>query len=378
MTLLATKKLRRLIPALAILALLPISQAAAAPTRIKDIVDVEGVRDNQLVGLGLVYGLDGTGDRLINVPYTQQLLTAMLERLGTNIRDFQGIINVGNVAAVTVTANLPPFARPGSRIDVQVAAAGDASSLRGGVLVATPLVAADGEVYAVAQGPIAVAGFVARGAAASVTQGVPTVGRISNGALVEREVPFEFDEQVGVKLALKNPDFTTAERIEDTINGFFGTDVAEAIDPGTVQLYRPAGFPRSLMEMVVAVEPLTVEPDQPARIVIDDRAGIIVMGADVRISTVAIAQGNLTIRITETPVASQPQPFGEGDTVVLDRTNIEVDTGAENRLAVVPSGVTLQELVDGLNSLGIGPRDMIAILQAVKAAGALQAEIEIQ
>ncbi|MGF1606671.1 MAG: flagellar basal body P-ring protein FlgI [Rhodothalassiaceae bacterium] len=353
--------------------------ADAAQTRIKDIVDVEGVRENPLVGYGLVTGLDGTGDRLINVPFTQQVLTAMLERLGTNIRDFQGQINLGNIAAVMVTAELPPFARPGSRIDVTVSSLGDANSLRGGVLLATPLMAADGEVYAVAQGSVAVAGFTARGAATQITQGVPTSGRIASGGIVEREVPFQFDELVGVKLALKNPDFTTAKRIEMAINEHFQGAVAQAKDPGTVQLYRPAGYPLSLLEMVVAVEPLVVQTDQPARVVINEKAGIIVMGSDVRVSTVAIAQGNLTIRITETPVASQPAPFADqGETVVLPRTDIEVDDQSENRLAVVESGVSLQQLVDSLNALGVGPLDMISILQAIKSAGALEAEIVVQ
>ncbi|MBK5919509.1 flagellar biosynthesis protein FlgA [Rhodothalassium salexigens] len=350
--------------------------AEGARTRLKDIIDVEGVRENQLIGYGLVTGLNGTGDFLQNVPFTQQSLTAMLERLGTNIRDTRILIE--NTAAVMVTADLPPFARPGSRIDVQVSAIGDAEDLRGGVLLATPLKASDGEVYAVAQGPVAVAGFSAQGNAASIVQGVPTSGRIANGAIVEKQVDFEFSQLESLKLALKNPDFTTAKRIEQAIDGYFGQDISQAIDPATVQLFRPVGFEESLMDMVVGIEQLQVTTDQPARIVIDDRAGIIVMGADVRVSTVAIAQGNLTIRIAETPQVSQPDPFGGGETQVVPRTDVEVDAGDQNRLAVVPEAVTLQELVDGLNALGIGPRDMISILQAIKASGALQAEIEIQ
>ncbi|GGO06280.1 flagellar P-ring protein 1 [Iodidimonas muriae] len=351
--------------------------SANAASRLKDLVSVEGVRENQLVGYGLVVGLNGTGDTLRNAPFTQQSIESMLERLGVNTRDAANMVT-DNVAAVIVTADLPAFSRPGNRIDVQVSTMGDAEDLRGGVLMVTPLLGADGEVYAVAQGPIAVAGFAATGAAANITQGVPTSGRIASGAIVEREVPFEFASMQQVNLSLKNPDFTTAKRIATTINNAIGSNVAQMIDPSTVQLVRPAGFDAPLIQMVTDVEQLTVEPDTPAKVVIDDRSGIIVMGANVRVSTVAIAQGNLTIRISETPVASQPNPFSDqGDTVVLPRTNIEVDTEAENRLALVENSVTLQDLVNGLNALGIGPRDMISILQAIKAAGALQADIEV-
>lgn len=351
--------------------------AALAASRIKDLVSVEGVRENQLVGYGLIVGLDGTGDTLRNAPFTQQSIEAMLERLGINTRDARNIVT-DNVAAVMVTADLPAFARHGSRIDVQVSAMGDAEDLRGGTLLVTPLYGADGEVYAVAQGPIAVAGFAATGAAAKITQGVPTSGRIANGAIVEREVDFAFSELAEVKLGLKNPDFTTAERIAGVINEHFDDMVATMLDPGTVLLRRPLGGSRDLVSLVTETEQLLVEPDSPAKVVIDDRSGIIVMGANVRVSTVAIAQGNLTIRITESPVVSQPQPFSDqGQTAVVPRSNIEIDTGENNRLAVVEAGVTLQQLVDGLNALGIGPRDMISILQAIKAAGALQAEIEV-
>ncbi|WP_371863791.1 flagellar basal body P-ring protein FlgI [Iodidimonas gelatinilytica] len=356
---------------------LGVSQPVNAASRLKDLVSVEGVRENQLVGYGLVVGLNGTGDTLRNAPFTQQSIESMLERLGVNTRDAANMVT-DNVAAVIVTADLPAFSRPGNRIDVQVSTMGDAEDLRGGVLMVTPLLGADGEVYAVAQGPIAVAGFAATGAAANITQGVPTSGRIASGAIVEREVPFEFASMQQVNLSLKNPDFTTAKRIATTINNAIGSNVAQMIDPSTVQLVRPAGFDAPLIQMVTDVEQLTVEPDTPAKVVIDDRSGIIVMGANVRVSTVAIAQGNLTIRISETPVASQPNPFSDqGDTVVLPRTNIEVDTESENRLALVENSVTLQDLVNGLNALGIGPRDMISILQAIKAAGALQADIEV-
>ncbi|WP_150006787.1 flagellar basal body P-ring protein FlgI [Iodidimonas nitroreducens] len=350
--------------------------ASPCASRLKDLINVEGVRENQLVGYGLVVGLNGTGDTLRNAPFTQQSLEAMLERLGVNTRDANNMVT-DNVAAVIVTADLPAFARPGNRIDVQVSTLGDAEDLRGGVLMVTPLLGADGEVYAVAQGPIAVAGFAAAGNAASITVGVPTSGRIASGAIVEREVAFEFSSLQKVHLSLKNPDFTTANRIAQAINGAISGSVASMIDPSTVTLVRPAGYEKSLIQMVTEIEHLVIEPDFPAKVVIDDRSGIIVMGADVRVSTVAIAQGNLTIRITETPVASQPAPFGEGETVVLPRTDVAVDDDGEKRLAIVDDGVSLQDLVDGLNALGIGPRDMISILQAIKAAGALQADIEV-
>jgi len=356
-------------------AILPASAQAAS--RLKDLVNVEGVRENQLVGYGLVVGLDGTGDTLRNSPFTRQSLEAMLERLGVNTRGANNI-DTDNIAAVMVTSDLPAFARQGSRIDVQVATMGDAEDLRGGVLLVTPLLGADGEVYAVAQGPIAVAGFSAQGAASSISQGVPTSGRIAGGAIVEREVPFEFSDLDRLELSLKNPDFTTAQRITQSINEHIGNDVARMLDPSTVLLERRMGQERSLVQLVTDIEHLTVQPDLPAKVVIDDRAGIIVMGADVRVSTVAIAQGNLTIRITETPLVSQPPALSEeGQTAVVPRTQIEVDTQENNRLAIVDSGVSLQDLVDGLNALGVGPRDMISILQAIKAAGALQADIEV-
>ncbi len=350
--------------------------ATAAPSRLKDLVMVEGVRENQLVGYGLVVGLNGTGDTLRNAPFTEQSLEAMLVRLGVNTRDAQNI-KTDNVAAVMVTADLPPFARQGQRIDVNVAAMGDASDLRGGVLLVTPLMGADGEVYAVAQGPITIAGFSAQGQAGSVTQGVPTSGRIANGAIVEREVPFDFSSLKRVRLALRNPDFTTAERITRAINAALGVPAARMLDAATVELLRPPSFAGSIAELVTRIEQLRVEPDFPAKVVIDDRSGVIVIGADVRISEVAIAQGNLTIRVMETPQVSQPGALSGGQTTTVPRTNIAVDTDEERRMAVLETGVTLQDLVDGLNALGVGPRDIISILQAIKAAGALQAEIEI-
>lgn len=351
-------------------------EASAKTARIKDIVDIEGVRDNVLIGYGLVVGLNGTGDSLNNSPFTEQSLLAMLERLGVNVRGQN--LNTGNVAAVMVTATLPPFKNQGSRIDINVSAMGDAESLLGGTLLVTPLMAADGEVYAVAQGPITVAGFSVEGEAATVVQNIPTAGRVPGGAIVEREIDFRLEDLGQIRLALKNPDFTTARRIARAINGFLSANVAHAENDASVSLKKPARFDGSIVDLITDVEQLPVQPDQPARVVIDERSGTIVMGADVRINPVAIAQGSLTINITETPQVSQPNPFAEqGQTVVVPRSDVEVNTGDDVKLALLDTGVTLQDLVTGLNKLGIGPRDMITILQAIKASGALQAEIEV-
>jgi flagellar P-ring protein precursor FlgI len=361
-----------------VLGLAPAGQGAAAqsPSRIKDVADFEGVRDNLLVGYGLVVGLNGTGDDLGSAVFTRESLIGMLQRMGVNARSED--LDSDNVAAVMVTADLPPFSRQGTRIDIQVSALGDSESLLGGTLLVTPLMGADGEVYAVAQGQVAVAGFSAAGNAETVVKGVPTSGRIANGAIIERELGFELEQLRSVKLSLRNPDLTTARRVAEAINGLTGEASARSIDPTTVQINLPARYNGDVVALMTDIEQLRVRADQPARVVIDEASGIIVMGENVRISTVAIAQGNLTIRITETPQVSQPNAFSNtGDTVVVPRTDIQVDEDGDKRLAVVPAGVSLQELVNGLNALGIGPRDMISILQAIKAAGALQAEIEV-
>jgi len=350
--------------------------AAQGQSRIKDVADFEGVRDNLLVGYGLVVGLNGTGDDLDSAVFTRESLIGMLQRLGVNARDDD--LDSDNVAAVMVTADLPPFSRQGTRIDIQVSALGDAESLLGGTLLVTPLLGADGEVYAVAQGQVAVAGFSAAGNAETIVKGVPTSGRIANGAIIERELGFELEQMRAVRLALRNPDLTTARRIAQAINVFTGEESARSLDPTTVQVSVPARYKGDVVALMTDIEQLRVRADQPARVVIDEASGIIVMGENVRISTVAIAQGNLTIRITETPQVSQPSAFSNtGTTTVVPRTDIQVSEDGDKRLAVVPSGVSLQELVNGLNALGIGPRDMISILQAIKAAGALQAEIEV-
>lgn len=374
--LLASLRRATLTAALAAAVLLGSMPAADAASRVKDIADFEGVRDNLLVGYGLVVGLDGTGDSLKSAVFTKESLIGMLARLGINTRDTS--LDTDNVAAVMVTAVLPPFSRQGSRIDITVSALGDAESLMGGTLLVTPLLGADGEVYAVAQGQLAIGGFQARGAGGSVSKGVPTSGRISSGAIIERELNFELASLEQFKIALRNPDFTTAQRIAGAINQSLGVAAAQALDPGTVNLVVPANRKHDVVGLMTQIEQLRVNPDQVARVVIDERSGVIVMGENVRISTVAIAQGNLTIRITETPQVSQPQPFSEGGTTaVVPRTQVEVDEDEDKKLAVLNEGVSLQEMVNALNALGVGPRDMITILQAIKAAGALQAEIEV-
>ncbi len=348
--------------------------ADAKTTRIKDIVNFESVRENQLIGYGLVVGLNGTGDSLNNSPFTEQSLLAMLERLGVNVRGQN--LNTGNVAAVMVTATLPPFTNQGAKIDVNISALGDAKSLQGGTLLVTPLMAADGEVYAIAQGSVNVSGFAAGGQAAQVTQNIPTAARIPEGAIVEREIDFKLEDLTEVRLALRNPDFTTARRIAQAVNGFSAANIASAENSASVLITRPSMYAGTIVDLITDIEQLPVEPDQIARVVIDERSGVIVMGSDVKISTVAIAQANLTIRITETPQVSQPNPFAEqGNTVVVPRTDLEINESPDAKLAVVDTGVTLEDLVTGLNRLGVPPRDVITILQAIKSAGALQAEI---
>ncbi len=364
----------KLLPLLILIVSL-ITPTQAATTRIKDIVDIEGVRDNMLVGYGLVVGLNGTGDSLNNAPFTRQSLTAMLERLGVNVRDQN--LKTRNVAAVMVTATLPPFANNGSRIDITVSTMGDADSLRGGTLLVTSLMGADGEVYAIGQGPVMIGGFQSQGAVTTIVQNNPASGRIPAGAIVEKEIAFKLDQLQKIRLSLRNPDFTTARRIARAINGFTDAKIATADNAASITLRRPSNYNGTIVDLITDIEQLPVQPDQIAKVVIDENTGTIVMGSNVKISTIAIAQGNLTIRVTETPQVSQPNPFSEqGETIIVPRTDIEVNQG-DAKLAVLHEGVTLQELVTGLNKLGVGPRDMITILQSIKAAGALQAEIEL-
>lgn len=352
------------------------SAASASSIRIKDLVEFDGVRGNDLVGYGLVVGLNGTGDGLRNSPFTEEIMSNILERLGVNVTGEQ--FRPKNVAAVFVTASIPPFSRAGSQIDVTVSAIGDAKSLLGGTLIMTPMNAADGQIYAVAQGAIIAGGAVAEGEAGAVTQGVPTAGVIPSGARVEREIDFELSALDSLRLALREPDFTTAGRIERAINADFGRGVALMLDSGTVQLDIRRTGARSPAHALSRIENLLVEPERKARVVVDQRSGTIVMGEDVRISRVAVAQGNLTLRVEESPLAIQPNPFADGETVIVPRTNVDIEEEPGIGLAEVPTGTSLSEVVEGLNALGVSPRDMIDILKSIKAAGALHAEFVVR
>ncbi|WP_322893051.1 MULTISPECIES: flagellar basal body P-ring protein FlgI [unclassified Yoonia] len=350
--------------------------AAAAPIRIKDLVEFDGVRSNDLVGYGLVVGLNGTGDGLRNAPFTEEILSSTLERLGVNVTGEQ--FRPKNVAAVLVTASLPPFARAGSPIDVTVSAIGDANSLLGGTLIMTPLNAADGDIYAVAQGTIIAGGASATGDAAAVIQGVPTAGVIPSGAIIEREVAFDFTGMTRLRLALRTADFTTAGRIEQAINNHFGGPVAVMTDAGTVELDIAATRMSSPAHVLGRIENILVEPERRARVVVDQRSGTIVMGEDVRISRVAVSQGNLTLRIQEAPLVVQPNPFSAGETVIVPQTGVDLQQDPGIGLAEVAGGTSLSEVVAGLNALGVAPRDMIDILKSIKASGALHAEFIVR
>lgn len=361
-----------------VVAFLGVVSTADAATRIKDITDVKGIRSNQLVGYGLVVGLNGTGDSLRNAPFTEQSIQAMLDRMGVNIRGAQNQPRTRNTAAVMVTAELPPFATKGSRFDIVVSSLGDAKSLEGGALIMTPLAGADQTIYAVAQGQVTVSGYAKQGRAESVTSGVPTRGRIPNGAMVEQDAPGALGDSVPLELQLRNPDFTTAVRVADAINGYaqqrYGARIARATDLQSVALRKPPST--STARLFAELGELMVEPDQPARVVIDERTGTIVIGSDVRISTVAVAHGSITVRVTETPVVSQPAPFSKGETVVVPRTAVSVEESGGNVATV--RGANLRELVSALNRMGLKPQGIIAILQAIKSAGALQAELVVQ
>ncbi len=350
--------------------------ASAGAIRLKDLVDFDGVRGNDLVGYGLVVGLNGTGDGLRNSPFTEEIMSNILERLGVNVtgEDFRP----KNVAAVLVTASLPPFARVGGQIDVTVSAIGDSNSLLGGTLIMTPLNAADGQIYAVAQGTVLAGGAVAEGDAASVVQGVPTSGVIPSGARVEREIDFDLSTLTQMRLALREPDFTTAGRIEAAINTEFNRAVAIMRDSGTVELNIAATQSVSTAHALGRIENILVEPETKARVVVDQRSGTIVMGQEVRISRVAVSQGNLTLTVEEAPIAVQPNPFVRGETVVVPRTVAGIEEEEGTGLAEIPEATTLSEVVAGLNALGVSPRDMIDILKTIKAAGALHAEFIVR
>lgn len=349
--------------------------AVAQSVRVKDLVEFDGVRGNDLVGYGLVVGLNGTGDGIRNAPFTEEIMSNLLERLGVNVTGEE--YRPKNVAAVFVTAALPPFARAGGRIDVTVSAIGDAKSLQGGTLVMTPLNGADGNIYAVAQGTIIAGGISAEGEGARVVQGVPTAGSIPAGARVEREVDFDFAQMSTIRLALRFADFTTAQRIETVINKDFGGRVAEMLDSGTVALSVARADMRSPAHLIGRIENLEVEVASRARVVVDQRSGTIVMGEDVRISRVAVAQGNLTLRVSEAPLVVQPNPFSEGETIVVPRTTVDIEQDPGTGLAELAAGTTLSQVVAGLNALGVAPHDMIDILKSINAAGALHAEFVV-
>ena len=359
---------------LALLLLLP-SLSLASPVRLKDLVEFDGVRGNDLVGYGLVVGLNGTGDGLRNSPFTEEMLSTLLERLGVNVTGEQ--FSPKNVAAVFVTSTLPPFARSGGQIDVTVSAIGDAKSLLGGTLVMTPLNGADGQVYAVAQGTIIAGGVSVEGDASRVVQGVPTAGVIPSGGRVEREVAFELGGLTTLRLALRSADFSTALLIEQAVNAEFGRQVATMVDSGTVSLDIGAARMRSPAHVLGRVENILIEPQTRARVVVDQRSGTIVMGEDVRISRVAVAQGGLTLRVDETPVAVQPNPFSAGATIALPRTSATIQNAPGTGLAEVSGATSLSEVVAGLNALGVAPHDMIDILKSINAAGALHAEFVV-
>ena len=343
--------------------------------RIKDIAEIKGVRQNQLVGYGLVVGLNGTGDSDSAI-FTIQSMASMLEKMGVTVKTED--IQVDNVAAVMVTTDLPAFARSGSRIDVLVSSIGDAENLQGGTLLFTPLKAADQQVYAVAQGPISTGGFVVGSASGSgVQKNFPTVGRVVNGALIEKEIPNRFNQKQSLTLTLHSPDFTTSSRVAQAINIAFYDQIARTHDAGTIEVKVPQNYMGNVVALVTMIESLGVTPDTVSKVIINERTGTVVMGENVRISTVAIAHGNLSIEIQEDSNVSQPLPFSRrGDTVVTPESEIQVQEG-NNPIFLVKSGVSIAALVKALNALGVSPRDLISIFQALKAAGALQAELEI-
>jgi flagellar P-ring protein precursor FlgI len=344
--------------------------------RIKDIADIKGVRQNQLVGYGLVVGLEGTGDSDDSL-FTIQSLASLLEKMGVTVQT-KDIENVENVAAVVVTAELPPFASQGSRIDALVSSLGDAESLQGGTLLFTPLKASDGQVYAVAQGPVSTGGFTVSGNSGDqVQKNFPTVGRVVGGALVEKEIHTDFNQKDSLTLALHEPDFTTATRVAQAINRAFYSQLARTENAGSIHVSVPENYLGDTVQFVTMIESLGVTPDTVSKVVVNERTGTVIMGENVRISTIAIAHGNLSIQIDESQNVSQPLPFSpRGQTVVTPQTQIIVQEG-KNPLFLVESGVSIGEVVKALNALGVTPRDLIAIFQALKAAGALQAELEI-
>jgi len=341
--------------------------------RIKDIAQVQGMRINQLVGYGLVVGLNGSGDGT-QAKFTLQSIANMMERMGINVDPNQ--VKVKNAAGVMVTANLPTFTKPGQRIDCVVSSIGDAKSLQGGTLLMTPLKGPDGKIYAIAQGPLSIGGFAAGGAGGGVQKNHPTVGKIPNGAIVERTVDVDLNNRTSITYSLNYPDITTVARMAEAINDALGQDVAKAVDPESVRIDIPPEFQGNVVSFLSRIEAIEVDPDVKAKVVLDERTGTVVMGEDVRIKTVAVSHGNLSIQIKETPQVSQPAPFGAGQTVVTPSTQVKVKE-EKAHLMVLESGPTIGELVRALNAVGVTPRDLISILQSIKSAGALQAELEV-
>ncbi len=368
--------LKKIVPALfLVLFMLP---AAGTAERIKDIADVEGVRDNALIGYGLVVGLNGTGDNSTNARFSVFSILSMLERLGVSLRGNKDLslssTKPKNIAAVMVTATLPPFARPGQKLDINVSSLGDAKSLRGGTLLVTPLLGGDSQIYAMAQGSISIGGFTADGKGASLVKNHPTAGRIPNGANIEKSAPDALhNDQDKIILNLRQADFTTAKRMVSAINAHFGDGMAHALNAGSVTVENPAS---DAVSLIAELEGITLTTDHPAVVVMDERTGTIVMGSEVRIDTVAVAHGNISVSVTETPQVSQPNAFAGGTTTTVDRTDVQVDE-EKAKLVVLPKKVSLSDLVSALNSVGATPSDLIAVLQAIKAAGALHAELRV-
>jgi len=365
---------RKLLACLIMAALTPLFISDSQAARLKDMTSIKGVRENMLIGYGLVVGLNGTGDKG-GSDFTLQSIENMLERQGVSVS--KDDLTVKNVAAVMVTGKLPPFARMGSSLDVLVSAIGDAKSLQGGTLLMTPLLGPDGKTYAVAQGPMSVGGFAVAGEGAQIQKNHPTVGRISDGGIIEREIAFDINSKRGFTLVLKNADFTTAVRVADVVNSNMGAKVAIARDSGTIDISMPESSGGNMVEMIAAIESLDVSPDMTARVILDERTGTVVIGENIRISTVAVSHGNLSIKVKESPLVSQPSPFGQGETKVVPDTAVEVIEEKGGGLILLRTGVSLGDVVNALNAIGVTPRDLISILQAIKVAGALHADLEI-
>jgi flagellar P-ring protein precursor FlgI len=346
--------------------------------RIKDLANVKGVRNNQLIGFGLVIGLSGTGDSATNVFFSIQTIVNMLRKLGITVPEGEvDQLKFKNIATVMVTADFPAFAQQGDRLDALVSSIGDSKSLQGGTLLMTPLKGPDGKTYALAQGPLSIGGFSVSGAAQGVQKNHLTAGRVVGGALVEREISHQFNAKDEIFLALKKTDFTTASRITDAINGEMKDLFASMVDGRTVKIKVPPFYKENTSAFITQIESLQVEPDTVAKVIMDERTGTIVMGENVKISAVAVAHGALFIQIKEEPIASQPKALSPGgETVVLPRTRVVAKEG-QDKLLVVPKSMSLGDVVNGLNSIGVTPRDLISIMQAIKASGALQAELEI-